>query len=201
MSKYGVEVRNMSRIPILRDGLCLTAVAAITVFFSLPALASEIYSWRTDDGGYAYTDDAKAIPPRYRDRAQSQQAKGLASYPRLTSPPASTTDAYARRLANRLDYLRALNRDLDRASARPEYRSQVDSIEVDAGSINVGVPVGDLSNEPIVIEKIRFRHRDEMATRHNVVVKKGDRVLTVIKGNPLIGEINQAPGVSEMVED
>jgi hypothetical protein len=201
MPKYGVEVRNMSSIPTLRDGLCWSAVAAITVFFSVPALASEIYSWRTEDGGYAYTDDAKAIPPRYRDRAQSQQAEGIASYRRLTSPPAHTMDAYARRLSNRLQDLRALNRDLDRASARPEYQSRVDHIEVDAGSINVGVPIDDGANEPIVIEKIRFRHRDEMATRHNLVVKQGDRVLTVIKGNPLIGEINQAPGVSEMVED
>ena len=44
----------MSSFTTLRDGLCWTAVAAITVFFSLPALASEFYSWRTDDGGYAF---------------------------------------------------------------------------------------------------------------------------------------------------
>jgi hypothetical protein len=201
MSECGVEVRKMSRFPILRDGLCWTAVAAIAVCFSLPALASEIYSWRTEDGGYAYTDDAKSIPPRYRDRAQTQQTQGIGSYGRLTAPPAGTMDAYAKRLSNRLEQLRALNRDLDRASARPEYQSAVNSIEVNAGSLNVGLPVGDPSNEPIVIEKIRYRHRDEMATRHNLVVKQGDRVLTVIKGNPLVGEINQAPGVSDMLED
>lgn len=191
----------MSSFSALRDGLCWTAVAAITLSFSLPALASDIYSWRTEDGGFAYTDDAKAIPPRYRDRAQTQSAAGIAGYRRLTTPPAGTMDAYAHRLSNRLEYLRALNRDLDRAALRPAYVSQVDSIEVDAGSINVGVPVGDSSDEPIVIEKIRYRHRDEMATRHNVVVKQGDRVLTVIKGNPLVGEINQAPGISDMVDD
>ena len=82
----------MSTIPMLREGLCWTAMAAITVCFSLPAAASEIYSWRTEDGGYAYTDDAKAIPPRYRDRAQTQQTKGISSYKRLTSPPAGTMD-------------------------------------------------------------------------------------------------------------
>ena len=191
----------MSMFPTLRDSLCWTAVVAITACFSLPATASEIYSWRTEDGGYAFTDDAKAIPPRYRDRVQSQQTEGITSYRRLTAPPAGTMDAYSRRLSDRLEHLRALNRDLDRAGARPEVASQVGSIEVNTGSLNVGVPIGDSSNEPVVIEKIRFRHRDEMATRHNIVVKKGDRVLTVIKGNPLVGEINQAPGVSEMVED
>jgi hypothetical protein len=184
----------------LRDGLCWTAVAALTVFLSLPANASEFYSWRTDDGGYAYTDDAKAIPPRYRDRAQSQQTQGIAGYDRLTTPPPGTMDAYSRRLSERLEYLRELNRDLDRASARSEYRNPIQNIQVGTGSLNVGIPVYDDSDEPVVIEKIRYRHRDEMATRHNLVVKKGDRVLTVIKGKPLIGEINQAPGISDMVE-
>jgi hypothetical protein len=191
----------MSTIPMLRDGLCWTAIAAITVCFSLPVAASEIYSWRTEDGGYAYTDDAKAIPPRYRDRAQTQQTQGISSYKRLTAPPAGTMDAYQQRLAKRLDRLRELNRDLDRASARPEYESQVGNIEVNTGRLNVGVPIGDSSDEPIVIEKIRYRHRDEMATRHNLVVKKGDRILTVVRGNPLVGEINQAPGISDMVDD
>jgi len=193
----------MSTFPTLRDGLCWTAAAAITIsfFLGLPAQASEYYSWRTEDGGFAYTDDVKAIPPRYRDRAKSQQTESITGYRRLTAPPAGTMDAYQKRLSNRLEYLRALNRDLDLATARPEYRSVVDGIEVNAGSVNVGIPVTDASDDPIVIEKIRFRHRDEMATRHNLVVKKGDRVLTVIKGKPLIGEINQAPGISEMVEN
>jgi len=191
----------MSRIPMLREGLCWGAVAAFTLCFSLPAAASEIYSWRTEDGGYAYTDDAKAIPPRYRGRAQTQQTQGIASYKRLTAPPAGTMDAYQQRLAKRLDHLRELNRDLDRASARPVYESQVGHIEVNTGRLNVGVPVGAASDEPIVIEKIRYRHRDEIATRHNIVVKQGDRVLTVIKGNPLVGEINQAPDISDMVDE
>ncbi len=191
----------MSSFTTLRDSLCWMAVAAITVFFSLPALASEFYSWRTDDGGYAYTDDVKAIPPRYRDRAQSQRTQGIESYERLTTPPPGTMDAYSHRLSNRLEHLRELNRDLDRANARPEYRSQVESLQIGTGALNVGIPVNDDSDEPVVIEKIRYRHRDEMATRHNLVVKKGDRVLTVIKGDPLVGEINQAPGISDMVEN
>jgi len=191
----------MSRISMLRDGLRGAGLAAIAVCFGLPAFAGEIYSWRTDDGGYAYTDDAKAIPPRYRERAQSRPTEGIESYRRLTAPAPGTMDDYSLRLAKRLEHLRALNHDLDRANARPEYENQVAGIEVNTGSLNVGVPIAESSDEPVVIEKIRYRHRDEMATRHNVVVKQGDRILTVIKGNPLISEINQAPGVSDMVTD
>jgi hypothetical protein len=191
----------MSTISMLRDGLRGAGVVAITVIFCAPALAGEIYSWRTEDGGYAYTDDAKAIPPRYRAQVASRESDGLGNYKRLTSPSPGSTDAYAQRLANRLEHLRTLNRDYDLASARPEYESQVGSIEVNTGSLNVGVPVDDDSDAPVVIETIRFRHEGEMATRHNLVVKKGDRILTVIKGKPLVSDINQAPEISRMVAD
>jgi hypothetical protein len=181
------------------DGLRVAMVAAITLFFSLPAVAGEIYSWRTEDGAYAYTDDAKAIPPRYRAHVKTRPADGITGYRRHTAPAPGSTDAYAMRLASRLEYLRALNYDLDRAAARPRYESAVNGIEINTGALAVGIPVAGDSDEPVVIENVRFRHNDEMATRHNTVVRQGDRVLTVIKGDPLVGPINQAPEISEMV--
>ena len=75
----------MSRIAMLRDGLRTAAIAAVTLIFALPALAGEIYSWRTEDGAYAFTDDAKAIPPRYRDQVETRKSEGLRDYPRLTT--------------------------------------------------------------------------------------------------------------------
>jgi hypothetical protein len=191
----------MSTISTLRDGLWVTGVAALVVFFCAPALAGEIYSWRTEDGGYAYTDDAKAIPARYRDQAQVRTSNGIEGYRRLTAPASGSMDDYSRRLANRLGYLRSLNHDLDLANAQPVYADDVSNIMVKAGGLAVGVPTGGYSDEPVVIETIRYRHNGEMATRHNTVVKKGDRVLTVIKGKPLVSKINQAPEISEMVRD
>ena len=84
----------MSRIVVLRDGLRTAAIATVTLIFALPALAGEIYSWRTEDGGYAFTDDEKAIPPRYRDQIEIQRIEGLGDYPRLTTPDAGASDAY-----------------------------------------------------------------------------------------------------------
>lgn len=190
----------MSRNSMLRNGLRTASIAAVTLIFSLPALAGEIYSWRTEDGGYAFTDDAKAIPPRYRDQVETRGAEGLGDYPRLTAPDAGATDTYARRLADRLDYLRSLNRDLDFAYTPRPATTGVDSLAVQTGQFNIGVPLDGEGDGPLVIEKVRFRHKNEMATRHNMVVRKGDEVVAVIKGNPLVGEINQAPEISEMVD-
>ena len=46
--------------------------------------AADVFAWRTDDGGYAFTDDEKAIPARYRDRAEVKRTNGLKSYGRFT---------------------------------------------------------------------------------------------------------------------
>ena len=107
----------MSTFSTLRSAVRVAGIAAAVLMFGLPALAGEVYSWRTEDGGYAFTDDPKAVPPRYRDRAQARTTAGLSDYERLTAPEAGSTDAYAQRLADRLDHLRALNQNLDQAEA------------------------------------------------------------------------------------
>jgi hypothetical protein len=185
---------------MLRDRARFGCTVLVTLFISLPALAGNIYSWRTEDGGYAYTDDAKAIPARYRDQVSTRPTDGLKNYRRITAAENGSSDDYGRRLSNRLASLRALNQDLDRASARNAYRDESVQIQVNAGAIDVGVPTSPADEGPIVIETVRFRYRDEMATRHNTVVRNGDRVLTIIKGKPLVGAINQAPDLSEMVD-
>jgi hypothetical protein len=185
---------------MLRYGLRTAAITAATLIVAAPALAGEIYSWRTEDGGYAFTDDEKAIPPRYRDRVETRTIEGMGDYHRLTAPEAGATDDYSRRLADRLDHLRSLNRNLDAAYAPRPVETGVESLAVQTGQFNIGVPLDGEGDDPVVIEKVRFRLKGEMATRHNLVVRKGDEVLAVIKGSPLVSEINQAPEISEMVD-
>ena len=99
------------------------------------AAAEEIYTWRTQDGGYSFTDDAKAIPPRYRDRVEVRRLEGLEGYPRFTPKDDEATHRYEERLAARLEYLRALNRQAmapppgtPAASAWPIARSRSERI-------------------------------------------------------------------------
>jgi hypothetical protein len=191
----------MSRIVVLRDGLRTAAIATVTLIFALPALAGEIYSWRTEDGGYAFTDDEKAIPPRYRDQIETRRTEGLGDYPRLTAPDAGASAAYSRRLADRLDHLRSLNRDLDSAYSPRPVESGIDSLAVQTGEVDIGVPLDGEGDGPVVIEKVRFQLKGEMATRHNLIVRRGDEVLAVIKGEAFATKIDQAPpGIPELVD-
>ena len=41
------------------------------------AAADTVYSWRTEDGAYAFTDDLQAIPARYRSQVKTRQMTGL----------------------------------------------------------------------------------------------------------------------------
>ena len=191
----------MSTFAMLRHGLRTAAIAAATLIVAAPALAGEIYSWRTEDGGYAFTDDEKAIPPRYRDRVETRTIEGMGDYHRLTAPEAGATGDYSRRLADRLDHLRSLNRNLDAASAPRPVETGVESLAVQTGAFKIGVPLDGEGDGPLVIEKVRFRLKGEMATRHNLIVRRGDEVLAVIKGEAFATQIDQEPaGIPEMVD-
>jgi len=185
--------RNMLTLGLLAAGL-----TAGVLLHSVQAQAGEIYSWRTEDGAYAFTDDPKAIPARYRDRVETRTNTSISNYARLTAPEPGSGDAYAARLAQRLDHLRGLNRDLDAAERRPQAVS-APAISVDTGELNVGLPT-DEGTGPVVIENVRFRHRGEIATRHNKVVRKGDTTVAVIKGKRNVGPVNQDPEITHMVD-
>jgi len=183
---------------MLTRGLRGAGIAAAAMLFTVPALAGEIYSWRTEDGAYAFTDDLKAVPVRYRDQVETRADNRIANYARLTAPEAGSSEAYAKRLAARLDHLRALNRDLD-ATHAPAPVAATQTLSLDTGVLNVALP-GDTASGPVVIENIRYRHDGELATRHNVVVRKGGETVAIIQGKRNIGEINQAPGLTHWVD-
>ena len=62
--------------------------AAVTAVVGLglagAASAGTVYSWQTEDGTIAYTDDRKRIPSRYREQAKARSMKQLSSYKRYT---------------------------------------------------------------------------------------------------------------------
>ena len=183
----------MSTIGRLLCSARAAGIAAATLLLTLPAFAGEIYSWRTEDGGYAFTDDAKSIPARYQDQVATRATEGLGSYQRLTTPEAGAGADYARRLGNRLDHLRELNRDLDTAYVPRPANAGPETLSLRTGELNIGVPMDAGDDGPVVIEKVRFRLKGEMATRHNVIVRRGDEVLAVIKGEAFSTKIDQGP--------
>ena len=65
--------------------LCGCAALVAGVGFAAPgAQAGEAYAWTTEDGVYAYTDDPKKVPSRYRDQAVRIHLRDLDQYDRFT---------------------------------------------------------------------------------------------------------------------
>lgn len=159
------------------------------------AFAGNVYSWVTEDGTHAFTDDPKRIPAKHRDEAEARPMGDLKRYARYTVD--RTGKGYTDRLWQRQTELR------DRAAAETPAVAAGPAGTVGTGLgysvpfIGGGSPGGHRaaqmqlglgalgasgSDEPITVESVRMRPTAGQATRHWTIVKQGDRVIAVIKG-------------------
>ena len=76
---------------------------------NMPAQAEPLYRWESADGTVSFTDDAKRVPERYRETAKQIDTSVLSGYGRYTPTDAAASQEYAKRLAERLEVLRAAN--------------------------------------------------------------------------------------------
>ena len=166
-----------SRTLSLVSAVLLLAVAA-------PSSAGTVYSWRTEDGGYAFTDDPKAIPARYRDQATVRTSARLHDYKRYTPSDDRAAERYANQLDKRLAHLRALNaqpvvaRNAAAAGSAPSASLSMQSANGYEPSVEISSGYGE---EPIVVDTLFTRPEGKMVTRHTQVVRQGDKVLSVMR--------------------
>jgi hypothetical protein len=148
-----------------------------------PASAQTIYSWETDDGGYAFTDDPEAIPARYRERARTRASANLRDYARHTEPVPGSGERYAEELAARLEHLREFNAAPPAAEPKGAAASSAPRISLRTGSD--AAPTLDVTPEPgagpLVVETLYTRPAGKMVTRQSLVVRQGDRTLAVVR--------------------
>jgi hypothetical protein len=171
-----------SRIP---TGLSLTLLIG---GLAVPALA-ETYSWRTEDGVYAYTDDPQHIPARYVEQARLVPLRSLQSYERFTPQDPVATNHYANRLSDRLQYLRGINSAAQPAAAVPTAAGAPaqSTISFSTGGANdprIELPVGQTGDTPIVVDPILAKRKGDFRTRRVTLVKQGDQIIAVLKGSP-----------------
>jgi hypothetical protein len=152
------------------------------------ATAEEVYSWRTQDGGYAFSDDEKAIPPRYRDRVEIRRTEGLEGYQRFTPKDDQATHRYEERLAARLEHLRALNRPAQAPSSGAPADSAAPAPPRDQITLRTGrrdAPGIDITTsgdgEPVVVETIMMRPKGKMVSQNVQVTRRGAKTIAVVK--------------------
>jgi hypothetical protein len=161
--------------------------AALVLAFAQAAVA-EIYAWRTEDGGYAYTDDRDQIPARYREQAQALKRRSLESYERFTPQDAASAEDYAERLERRLQSLREANaRSAVASTAAQPQAAPTGNLLVSTGGDNapqIEVPMSASSSAPVVVEPHLSKRSGDFRTRRTTVVRQGDRTIAILKGPP-----------------
>ena len=165
--------------------LSLAGATLLLAALVAPAAAGPVYSWRTEDGGYAFTDDPKAIPARYRDQAKLRSTARLREYARYTPSDDKATGRYAERLTQRLAHLRAVNAQpvvrretVASSSTAPTAALTMQSANGYAPSVEISQNTG---GEPIVVETLFTRPEGKMVTRQTQVVRQGDQILSILK--------------------
>lgn len=181
-------------------------IGAMSLAFVLGASASAgtLYSWKTEDGTLAYTNEMKRIPARYKGGAAKSNLKSMQSYDRFTPGPKLDETSYGDRIVERLEVLRA-NDTSARTVAGTAIASGGGSSFVRVNAANgmnssavVNIPVAAQADdmEPVVIEHVRMKPgKGRMTSRHFKIVKQGDRVLAVIKDR--VKEHDPSSGLSE----
>ena len=94
---------------------------------NMPAQAEPLYRWESADGTVSFTDDAKRVPERYRETAKQIDTSVLSGYGRYTPTDAAASQEYAKRLAERLEVLRAANQTDEAAQRALAEREGVDA--------------------------------------------------------------------------
>ena len=185
-----LKVKTVLRIgKILLGSLLVAGLAG-------PAFAGNVWSWRTEDGSFAFTDDSKRIPAKHRAEAKRKSMGKLTRYERFTKVSADVDGSYTDRIRARQSTLRARTETASQGvvlgAVRTNDQELAFAIPASGGRGRAGsgtsviLPLAQnqasSDSEPTTIESIRVKPRDSLASRHWTVVKKGDRVISVIKG-------------------
>lgn len=166
----------------------LLMTGGIAVAMAAPAAAGDIFSWRTEDGGYAFADDIDAVPERYRAQVEQRRTSSIRDYRRYTAEDEGASSRYQDQLAARLERLRERNAPAPEKAAGTTAASGAapDYLTVRTGGRNGGSGV-DISTPttgeeaPLETDTVYMRRKDGMLTQPVRVTRRGDRIVSVSK--------------------
>lgn len=146
----------------LRFGIACMATALVTT----PALAlADYFTYQTENGTLAYTDELKRVPARYRDSAKRHLDQSFWNYSRLTPVPKGASYAPAESVFG----------DTETAEfSSPTTTSSDIQIQADR-DLEITVPEGE---GPVKVTRRTVWERG--ASRRQVVVSRGDETVAVI---------------------
>lgn len=177
----------------------------IVLAFSGPAAAGEVYSWRTEDGGYAFADDIDAVPERYREEVDVRRTASLSGYRRYTAEDEAAAGRYEEGLGARLEHLRASNGTAPEAPARaaagsgsaPDYVTVRSGSRRGGGGVDVSTP-SRASDAPLEVETVYMRRKGGLLTQPVRVTKRGGQVVSIEKPRNRTWNLDDAVSESDL---
>ena len=151
---------------------------------SSPSFAGTVFTWETDEGTISFTDEQKRIPAKYRLSASTRDLGKLKDYPRYTPTGAKNSRSERSDSLNDPNQGRSADGQTTRATGFDGRSISIGGGRY-GGGVRYQIPVGGAANAdggPIVTETKRVRPEGSLATRTIRVVKQGDRIISVEKG-------------------
>jgi hypothetical protein len=160
-------------------------LVGVILALALPAGAGEIYSWRTEDGGYAFAGERKNVPARYRDQIEVRRTEALGDYRRFTAQDDTAARRYEERLAERLERLRELNRPRPAAEGSGASSRDGDYVTIRGGSnrgggVDVSTPLGR-DAQPLETETIFMKRKDSDVVQPVRITRRGKEIVSISK--------------------
>jgi len=170
-----------------RQGRWLRLVLGVLVVLGLSSqsIAGTVFTWETEDGTISFTDDAKRIPARYKPLATKKELSSLKTYPRYTPTGRS-------RAVTVTEQAQGPSGDGQMAGAQggQALAPGFDGRAISFGGSRYGsgvryqIPENEITVAeagPTVIETMRVRPENSLATRTITVVRQDGRVIAVSK--------------------
>ena len=188
--------------PMLSRLLTCSVAAGLLLALAGVAEAKVVYRWNTDDGVYAFTDDPKRIPEKYRSEAKASPMRSLKGCRNYTPAQRSGTQAHLRQMQKAAKDLSQLNARLygeGQGAPVAVYGTPPEEAVLrvgTAGQTQVEIQSADLSDEPFVIEQKRYYVPGLDSTRRDTIVRQGDKIIAITKPLPHQDDVSTIPSES-----
>ena len=183
------------RFPRFRILSCVPALAVL-VSAGVSRAEAVYYTWQTEEGATAFSDDLRSVPEAYRAHAERRVLKGLTGYPHLTPSDPKASAGYEARLDERLAYLRERNAQaaVERTAAREAGPSQTIALRTGGDQsplieLRSGPRGADAG--PVIVETLRAHPGNRLVTRDNVVVRQDGETLAIVRSRGREFNVNE----------
>jgi len=163
------------------------AAAAFALAIAPRLAAAEYWSYETETGGVAFTDDAKSIPAKYQASAKPIKEKSLFEYDRLSivDPVAASTPTHAG-VAPKDAAVPVFAWPVPQPVAAVSPAGSSSHVSVNVGGMQIAVDGAGDEDEPLYVDRSQYQDLNGDYIDHNgimsptTIIRRGDKPIAYI---------------------